>query len=469
MLTALAFIFTLGLLITVHEYGHFQVAKWCGVKVLRFSIGFGKPLWRKKFGQDQTEFVIAAIPLGGYVKMLDEREIEQTSNPQEADLQAGYSESELKRAFNRQSVAKRMAIVLAGPFANLLLAILLYWIVFMLGVVGMKPIIGKVIDHSPAAAASITLGETIQKINGKAVATWQDARWILLNESLKSKNVEIQAISSNQQIHLHQLDLSAVNNGNNKKDDFDKDILEKLGLTIYQPDIPARIGEVIKNGPADLAGLKTGDLVLVINKNKARIWEDFVQEIRQHPNVPLDVLIQRGAEELNLTVRPEPIVEGDKTVGRIGAAFRMEKSELGQLFVTSHYSAVEAFAKAIEKTWDTAIFSLKMLGNMVTGQASWRGMSGPVTIASYAGQSAHMGFKVFIAFLALISISIGVVNLLPVPVLDGGHFMYYVVEIFTGKPVSEATMVIGQRIGFSLLGFMMILALYNDINRLITG
>lgn len=467
MLTALAFIFTLGLLITIHEYGHFQVAKWCGVKVLKFSIGFGKPLWRKKIGQDQTEFVIAAIPLGGYVKMLDEREIEPASNPQAA--QQRYSESELTRAFNRQSVAKRMAIVLAGPFANLLLAIVLYWVVFMLGVVGMKPIIGQVIDRSPAAAASMTLGETIQKINGKEVATWQDARWILLNESLKNKSVEIQAISSNQQIHLHQLDLSSVNHDDYKKDDFNKDILEKLGLTIYQPDIPARIGEVIKNSPADLAGLRTNDLVLVINKNKVRIWEDFVQEIRRHPNTSLDILIQRGAEEVKLTVRPESIVEDDKTVGRIGAAFSMEKSELDRFFVTTHYSAVEALTKATEKTWDTAIFSLKMLGNMVAGQASWKGISGPVTIASYAGQSAHMGLKVFIAFLALISISIGVLNLLPIPVLDGGHFMYYVVEIFTGKPVSEATMVIGQKIGFSLLGFMMLLALYNDINRLITG
>ncbi|MGZ8257808.1 MAG: RIP metalloprotease RseP [Methylotenera sp.] len=466
MLTALAFIFTLGLIVTVHEYGHFQVAKWCGVKILRFSIGFGKPLWSRKFGRDQTEFVIAAIPLGGYVKMLDEREIAQESNSQDSDQQASqlnYSETELKCAFNRQSVAKRIAIVLAGPFANLLLAIFLYWLVFMMGVVGMKPIIGKVVENSPAAIASINLGETIQKINGKDVATWQDARWLLLNESLKNKSVEIQALDSHQQIHLHQLDLSGLNH-----DDFEKDILEKLGLTIYQPDIPARIGEVLKSSPADLAGLKANDLVLVINKNKVRIWNDFVQEIRQHPNVPLDVLVKRDSEEVKLTVRPEPVIVNGNTIGRIGATFVVQ-NELGQLFVTTHYSTIEALVKATEKTWDTAIFSLKMLGNMVTGQASWKSMSGPVTIASYAGQSASMGFTVFITFLALISISIGVLNLLPIPVLDGGYFMYYMVEIFTGKPVSEATMVIGQKIGFSLLGFMMILALYNDINRLITG
>ena len=234
MLTGLAFIFTLGLLVTVHEFGHFQVAKWCGVKVLKFSIGFGKPLFTKKIGQDQTEFIIAAIPLGGFVKMLDEREFEPDSP------KPNLSEMELSRAFNRQSVTKRIAIVLAGPTANLLLAIFLYWWLFMMGVVGMKPIVGKVIERSPAAVANITLGEIIQKINGKDVATWQDARWLLLKESLKNKTVDIQAINAKQEIHVHQLNVSSIN-----LDNASKDILTSLGLTVFQPDIPARIGEVI--------------------------------------------------------------------------------------------------------------------------------------------------------------------------------------------------------------------------------
>lgn len=458
MLTVLAFIFTLGLLVTVHEYGHFQVAKWCGVKVLKFSIGFGKPLWSKKIGLEQTEFVIAAIPLGGFVKMLDESEFEH-------DLtQRHYSEAELKRAFNRQSVAKRIAIVLAGPLANLLLAIFLYWLLFMMGIVGMRPTLGNVIEHSPAATASFSRGETIQKINGRQVATWQEVSWILLNESLKSKSVEIQAINNNQEVHLHQLSLSSIN-----LDNVSKDTLALLGLTMHQPDIPARIGEVIKNSPADLAGLKANDLVLSISNTKVKMWEEFVGEIRRHSDTPVDILVQRDSVEIKLTVRPEPVIENGKTVGRIGATFRMEKSELDRLFVTTHYSTGESLIKASEKTWDTAVFSLKMLGRMLTGQASWKGMSGPVTIANYAGQSANMGIKVFIGFLALISISIGVLNLLPIPVLDGGHLMYYMVEIVTGKPVSEAVLNIGQRIGFFLLGSMMILALYNDMNRLITG
>lgn len=462
LITPLAFIFTLGLLVTVHEYGHFQMAKWCGVKVLKFSIGFGKPLFIKKFGKDQTDFVLAAIPLGGFVKMLDEREIPAETNAKITP--PIYSEIDLKRAFNRQSVAKRIAIVLAGPCANLLLAIVLYWLILMMGVVGLKPILGKVQNNTPAATASFVQGETIQKVNGKDITSWQDVRWLLLNEALKNKNVEVQAINNNQKIHMHQLDLSGVT-----YDDANQDILAKLGLTIYQPDIPARIGEVTKNSPADLAGLKTNDLIRQINNTSVRIWEDFVQEIRLHPNVPLRVTLERRGVDVKLIVTPEPIIENGKTFGRIGAAFKIEQAELDKIFVTTHYSLLSGLLKATEKTWDTAIFSLKMLGNMITGKVSWKGMSGPVTIASYAGQSANMGIKVFISFLALISISIGVLNLLPIPVLDGGHLMYYMVEIFTGKPVSEAAMILGQKVGFTMLGLMMVIAFYNDINRLIIG
>ncbi len=459
MLTALAFILTLGLLVTVHEYGHFQVARWCGVKVLKFSIGFGKPLWSKKIGLDQTEFVLAAIPLGGFVKMLDEREFEQ-----DAVLPDDYSEAQLKRAFNRQSVNKRIAIVLAGPMANLLLAIFLYWLLFMTGVVGMKPILGKVLDSSPAATANFVSGETIQKINGRDVSTWQEVSWFLLNESLKNNNVEIQTISSNQEILTHQLSLSTIN-----IDDVSKDTLTLLGLTVLQPNIEARVGDIVNGSQADLAGLKTNDLVLSIANTQVKSWEDFVEVVRQHANIPLDMLVLRNSAEIKLTVRPSAVIEHGKEVGRIGAALRIEQGELDRFFVTVHYSATESLVRATEKTWETAIFSLKMLGKMVSGQASWKGMSGPVTIASYAGQSAGMGIKVFIGFLALISISIGVLNLLPIPVLDGGHLMYYMVEILTGKAVPESVMVVGQKIGFSMLGFMMVIAFYNDINRLITG
>lgn len=455
MLTFLSFVVTLGILVTVHEYGHFQMARWCGVKVLKFSVGFGNPLWSKKFGQDQTEFVLAAIPLGGYVKMLGEEQTNDTSEPTNQDM---------SRALNRQSVGKRMAIVLAGPMANLLLAIILYWALFMTGVVGMKPLIGDVIENSPSALARIGTNEMIQKVNGKDVATWQDVRWLLIKETFKTKSIAIQTIDHKNEEHFYSLDISQLN-----FDDADQDVVDKLGLTIYQPKIPAKIGEVIKNGPADVAGLKSNDLVLSINQTKVNDWERFVKEIRLNPDHTIDILVLRGANEVHLTAKPEAVLENNKTIGRIGAAFKVEQSALDQYFITTHYSVIAALSAAIAKTWDTAIFTVKMIGKMVLGDVSWKGVSGPVTIASYAGQSANMGIKVFIGFLALVSISIGVLNLLPIPILDGGHFMYYMVEFFTGKPVSESVLNIGQKLGFLILGCMMVLALYNDINRLITG
>lgn len=455
MLTIVAFVVTLGILVTVHEYGHFQVAKWCGVKVLKFSVGFGKPLWSKKFGPDQTEFIIAAIPLGGYVKMLGEEQL--TDN-------ADYSASDMSRALNRQSVGKRMAIVLAGPFANLLLAIILYWALFMTGTTGIKPFVGDSIENSPAAISKIESGALIQKVNGKDVATWQDVRWILLDETLKNEQVEIQVADSMNQIQVHQLDLSRLD-----RDDVERDVLEKLGLTIFQPQVHARVGEIVKGSPADLANLQTGDLVLRVNDNKISDWDTFVQQIKQHPKQPLDLLVQRESGEVHLSVMPDAVNENGKTVGRIGAGVKMDPSEMYRFLVTKHFTVTEALVSGLEKTWQTSIFSLKMLGNMLLGNISWKGMSGPVSIASYAGQSANMGVKVFIGFLALVSISIGVLNLLPIPILDGGHFMYYIVEFLTGKPVSENVVNIGQRIGLFILGWMMVLALYNDMNRLITG
>ena len=457
LLTPISFIFTLGLLVTVHEYGHFQVAKWCGVKVLKFSIGFGKPLWRKKICRDQTEFILAAIPLGGYVKMLDERESDQA-------IVAVLPEEDLARAFNRQSVQKRIAIVLAGPLANLLLAIALYFLLLMQGVVGMKPLLGKVNEHTPAAMAQMHMGETIQKVDGKVIATWQDARWQLLNASLKKTQVDIQAIDEQQAVQHHQLDLSQVN-----RDDYNHDILDQLGLAAYQSKSPPLIGDVLKNGRAEVAGLKVNDLVLSINRHPVTVWGNFVEEIRRQPNVTLEMTVLRAREAITISITPEAANEGGKIIGRIGVGVKLTQADSDKIFVTTHYSTSESLLKATEKTWETSIFSLKMLGSMLTGQSSWKAMSGPVTIASYAGQSAHMGLKSFIGFLALISISIGVLNLLPVPVLDGGHFMYYVIEIFTGKPVSDSIMVIGQKVGFTLLALMMFLALYNDINRLITG
>ena len=456
-MTILAFIITIGLLVTIHEYGHFQVARWCNVKVLRFSIGFGKPLWQKTFGKDKTEFVLAAIPLGGFVKMLDEREQQAEENP------VPQSEADLKRAFNRQTVWKRIAIVLAGPVANLLLAIVLYWGLFMLGVTGMRPIVGVVADNSLAAQASLQSGEIIQKIAGKPVSTWQEARWLILEESLENKTVEIEAINNNNELLQHTLSFEGINN------DAEIDILKKIGLDVYQPNIPAVIGEILPNSAAEKAGFMPNDKILQIDNVVTDDWEQVVNIIKLSPNKKLQFEIKRGQKIVRITATPEAIKENKLTIGRMGAGVKLDKNELDKLLITLNYSPLLSLQKAIAKTWDTSIFSLKMLGKMVTGQVSLKGISGPVTIATFAGESANLGLKTFLGFLALVSISIGVLNLLPIPVLDGGHLMYYMVEILKGSPVSEQAMLAGQKIGFVLLGLLMTIALFNDFNRLITG
>ena len=457
MMTILAFIITIGLLVTIHEYGHFQVARWCNVKVLRFSIGFGKPLWQKTFGKDNTEFVLAAIPLGGFVKMLDEREQQAEENP------VPQSEADLKRAFNRQSVWKRIAIVLAGPVANLLLAIILYWGLFMLGVTGMRPIIGVVADNSLAAQASLKSGEIIQKIAGKPVSTWQEARWLILEESLENKTVEIEAINNNNELMQHTLSFEGVNN------DAEIDILKKIGLDVFKPNIPAVIGEILTDSAAEKAGFMPNDKILQIDNVVTDDWEQVVNIIKLSPNKKLQFEIKRGQEIVQIAATPEAIKENKQTIGRMGAGVKLDKHELSKLLITLNYSPFLSLQKAIAKTWDTSIFSLKMLGKMLTGQVSLKGISGPVTIATFAGESANLGLKTFLSFLALVSISIGVLNLLPIPVLDGGHLMYYTIEILKGSPVSEKTMLVGQKIGFVLLGLLMTIAIFNDFNRLIAS
>ena len=457
MMTILAFIITIGLLVTIHEYGHFQVARWCNVKVLRFSIGFGKPLWQKTFGKDNTQFVLAAIPLGGFVKMLDEREQQTEENP------VPQSEADLKRAFNRQSVWKRIAIVLAGPVANLLLAIVLYWGLFMLGVTGMRPIVGVVADNSLAAQASLKSGEIIQKIAGKPVSTWQEARWALLEESLENKTAEIEAINNNNELLQHTLSFEGING------DAEIDILKKIGLDVFKPNIPAVIGEILPDSAAENAAFMPNDKILQIDSVITEDWQQVVNIIKLSPNKKLQFKIKRAQEVMQIAATPDAIKENNQTIGRMGAGVKLDQAMLSKLMITLNYSPYLSLQKAIAKTWETSIFSLKMLGRMVTGQVSLKGISGPVTIATYAGESANLGLITFLGFLALVSISIGVLNLLPIPVLDGGHLMYYMLEIIKGSPVSEKTMLVGQKIGFVLLGLLMTIAIFNDFNRLIAS
>lgn len=450
--TILAFVVALGLLITFHEFGHYLVARWCGVKVLRFSVGFGQPLFRRCLGNDQTEWVVAAIPLGGYVKMLDERE-------------GQVPVDELSRAFNRQSVSKRFAIVAAGPIANFLLAILLYWLLFVIGVSGVKPILGKIEPLTPAASVGFREGETIIRIDDQLVATWQDARLILLGHAVDRRtDVEVEVTDEYGAAHKLKLDLSNLD-----AEDLDSDFLSKLGLKAYQPVFSPVIGQVIAGGVAERAGLQAGDEIIAIDGKEIVYWEEIVSEIRANPGQTLELEVMREGQVFGLSLTPETAFENDIEIGKIGIAPKIEHEILENLVVNLSYSPGTALAKAITKTWEMTYFTLRMLGKMVVGDVSLKNVSGPITIADYAGQSAQMGFTAYLSFLALISVSLGVLNLLPIPVLDGGHLMYYAIEMIRGAPLPEKVMEIGHQIGMALLITLMIFALHNDLLRLISG
>ena len=462
MMTIFAFIVTIGILVTIHEFGHFQVARWCGVKVLRFSVGFGKPLLKKTFGTDKTEFVLAAIPLGGFVKMLDERELEaeRAENPQAEHK--NYAEADLKRAFNRQAVWKRMLIVCAGPAANLLLAIALYWLLFMQGVAGVRPIVGEVADNSLAAQASLKKGVLIQSVAGQPIKSWQDARWILLDKSLAGQSVKIETISDNA-LQAHTLSFVGIDSNP------EIDVLKRLGIAEFEPVLPATVDAILPNSAAEKAGFQSKDTILSINKTPIKYWDEMVSTIKKNPANALTFEVLRQQNVIRIVATPEAVKENGQSIGRLGASAKPSQADIDKLLIELHYSPIQSLHQAVKKTWDTATFSLKMLWKMLQGKVSVKSLSGPVSIATIAGASANLGIKPFLEFLALVSISIGVLNLLPIPVLDGGHLMYYIAEIFKGSPISTKTMLAGQKIGFALLGLLMTIAIFNDFNRLIAG
>jgi len=451
MTTLLAFIGAIALLVVFHELGHFWVARRCGVKVLRFSIGFGKVVYSKRFANSDTEWVISAIPLGGYVKMLDEREEE-------------VAPEDLPYAFNRQPVLQRMAIVVAGPLSNFLLAVVLYWALFVYGVPGLKPMLGEAPPGSPAALAQMQAGETVVSINGEPVPSWQELRWSLLELALRSGEARIEARGAQGETLFHVLDISSL-----QAKDLDGEFLDKLGLHPYRPAIPPVIGKISESSVAQRAGLQEGDRVLRANGVALQHWSELVETIRTHPGQAVRLEIQRGEMTITIELVPQAIAESGKNVGKIGAGPQVDHAAWQAILTEVSYGPVDALYQSLRKTWETSVITLKMLGKMVIGEVSMKNLSGPITIADYAGQSAEMGVAAYLGFLALISISLGVLNLLPVPLLDGGHLLYYVAELVKGSPVSEQAWEIGQKIGIALLGMLMFFAIYNDINRLISG
>lgn len=449
--TAVAFVIALGSLILFHELGHYLVARALGVKVLRFSIGFGRPLTRWVLGKDRTEWVIATIPLGGYVKMVDERE-------------GSVDPADLPRAFNRQSVYRRFAIVAAGPIANFLLAIVLYWTLFVAGMPGLRPILDAPPAGTPAFSAGFRAGDTLQKISGEAVPTWQDARWVLLKYAVGRGAPTVEVTDSRGYIETRTLDFSSLTAA-----DIEGDFLQTVGFRRLSPPIAPVIGHLVKDGPAQRAGMREGDRVVEIDGIAVRHWQDLVAEVRTRPGERLELLVEREGVRTTVSVTTDTVTEGTSQVGRIGAAARSDPEALRSVLTEVRYGVGESIGKAVAKTWETSVFSVQMLWRMLTGHISLKNLSGPITIADYAGQSAQVGWVAYLSFVALISISLGVLNLLPVPLLDGGHLMYYIVEILKGRPVSERTMQIGQHIGMAVLFTLMLLALYNDVNRLISN
>ncbi len=449
--TLAAFVLALGILIVFHEFGHYLVARLAGVKVLRFSVGFGMPLLKKRFGRDQTEWVLAAFPFGGYVKMLDEREGE-------------VDPAERHRAFNRQSVWRRIAIVAAGPIANFLLAILLYWILFVSGVPGLKPVLGEPPANTPAATAQLHSGDLILKVNEVPVETWQALRWELLDHAVQKNVVRLEILNEQDQMRFVSLDLSGIG-----PEELDAGLLKEIGIVGFDAPIAPVIGDVLEGDPASRDGLRSGDVIEAVADKPVLQWSEVVEAVRAAPGQALAFDVLRDGVPVRITVVTDSVTDGDTTIGRIGAGPQIDEQRLERLLVQVRYPVGEALYRATLKMSEVSVFTLRMLGRMIVGDVSLKNLSGPITIADYAGQSAKVGWLAYLNFLALISISLGVLNLLPVPVLDGGHLMYYLVEIGKGSPVSERALELGQRVGLVLLFTLMAFAIYNDLGRLASG
>lgn len=450
--SVLAFVTAIGILVTIHEFGHFWVARLCGVKVLKFSVGFGKPLWIKKAGQDQTEYILAAIPLGGYVKMLDEREGE-------------VADAELARAFNRQHVSRRFAIVAAGPAFNFLFAIAAYSLMYINGVNGIKPYIGEVTNPSIAQSAGVQQKDLILSVNGIETLSWEKARLTLMQEALNEPLLHIQVQGKDFQIRDLQLNTSELNFLQDEK----TDLLKQIGFAMWRPQIPPQIDEVLPGGAAQAAGLKAGDKITSLDGEKITNIRQWVDIIRANAEVEIPLVVQRDGQTVALLITPRSKMDEGKQIGYIGVknVVVIPQEMRQQLRIVEQYGVFDATLEALNKTWQMSFLTLRVLGKLVTGEASVKNLSGPITIAKYAGLSAQIGLEQFFAFLAIISISLGVLNLLPVPMLDGGHLMYYCIEIIKGSPVSESMEAVGQRIGIALLMMLMTIAIYNDVLRLV--
>ena len=442
--TLLAFFVALGTLIIIHELGHYLVARWCGVKVLRFSVGMGKVIFSRRFGPDQTEWAVSILPLGGYVKMLDAREQDMGK----------LAPHDLEREFTRQSVWRRIAIVAAGPLANFLLAILLFAGLYIHGIEEPSSKIGAPAQATTAYSAGLRGGDLIASVNGNATPAWSDLRWQVIEAALAKGEARLQVQRAGHGTVSVTLPATSLANP-----DLENDMLGKLGIALARPQ-PV-LGKIIDGGAAERAGLRSGDLITGVDGQAVFDGIAFIDIVRASSGKTLQVTVNRAGQVLVLPVTPE--LDPKASIGKI----RAEVALMPEM-VTLASSPPAALVKGAVKVWDTSVLTLKMLGKMVQGEMSWKNLTGPITIADYAGQTARVGVISYLSFIAFISISLGVMNLLPIPVLDGGHLLYYSVEVLTGRPVSERVVGIAQRLGVGLLMAMMVLAVFNDLTRLLT-
>jgi regulator of sigma E protease len=447
LFTLFSFILALAILIAVHEFGHFWVARKLGVKVLRFSIGFGRALWRRTSSTDGTEYVIAAIPLGGYVKMLDEREA-----PVEAE--------ERHRAFNRQPLSIRSAIVVAGPLFNFLFAILAFWLIFVTGDSGLKPIVGEVKSGSIAEQSGFVHGDLILAVAEKPTPTWESVVYVMLSEALDSASLSIRVRNQAGGERVYRMPAQELS-----KLSEDGMLLQNLGLSPDRPTLPPVIGEVLQGEPAAMAGIEPGDRIVSVNGIEVANWSEWVKYVRKRPGEALDLGIDRNGDYMSTIVTPL-LIEGEgESYGRIGASVSVPDNLMDDYRAVVKYGPVDAVGQALYKTWDLSMLMLRMLGKMIIGEVSVKNLSGPISIADSAGKSASYGVSYFLKFLAVVSVSLGVLNLLPIPVLDGGHLFFFLIEGIKGSPLSDRFLEQGQKIGLLILLAIMSLAFYVDINR----
>lgn len=445
--TLFFFIIALVILIAVHEYGHYWVARRLGVKVLRFSLGFGKIIWRYQNTPADTEFTVSALPLGGYVKMVDERE-------------GAVEPADLPYAFNRQTVLNRSLIVLAGPVFNFMLAILVYWLAFMWGETGVRPVVGEVPPATLAEQSGFREGDEIIAVGATRTPTWNLAISEIMEKALDEAAIPVTVAAADGA--TRELALAITREITEKPEILHK----KLGLNPWNPPLEPLIERVEPGSAAEQAGLQAGDRIISGDGQAVKEWKQWVDYVRAHPDQTIKTVIERDGVRVNLAITPTGADSGEGRIGRIGAAVQIPDRLADALKVEYRLGVVPAFAAAVQKTIDYSLMTLKMVGRMLIGQAAVDNLSGPISIAQYAGQSASLGFGQFMKFLALVSISLGVLNLLPIPVLDGGHLLFFLVEAVKGSPLSEQTQIYFQQIGMFLLLCLMVLGFYIDIGRL---